>query len=105
MSLKLYVVGRERRRQQTPVQRERRAGRAGAGGMDYIALPDGSVSRRHAVIYVTERRIYLRDLGSKNGTFLLEDGKFRRVSEAYVTGDQTVRFGRYRCQVADLVPE
>lgn len=102
MSLKLYIVGRERRREQAPTDRERRA-YEGAAGFQYVGLPDKTVSRRHAVIYVTDKRIYLRDLGSRNGTFVLEDGHFRRFTEGYLDRDQTLRFGRYRCQLGQLL--
>ena len=45
----------------------------GRGGTDLecdIVLPERQVSRQHAEIYVEQGRYYLRDLGSKNGTYL-----------------------------------
>ena len=35
-----------------------------------IALPDSSVSRDHALVTVRGEQVFLKDLGSKNGTFV-----------------------------------
>jgi len=102
VNLKLYIVGRERRRKQAPPEQERRAQN---GKVRYIGLQDSTVSRRHAEIYIVKGRIYLRDLGSKNGTFLLVDGALHRHTEGYVEPDQEVRFGGYQCRVAQLLPD
>jgi hypothetical protein len=45
-------------------------GRGGAGTQCDVALPERQVSRQHAVIYLKGGRHFLRDLGSKNGTYL-----------------------------------
>jgi hypothetical protein len=45
----------------------------GRGGADVdcdITLPERQVSRQHAEIYLDQGQYYLRDLGSKNGTYL-----------------------------------
>jgi hypothetical protein len=45
----------------------------GRGGTDLecdIVLPERQVSRQHAEIYVDQGRYFLRDLDSKNGTYL-----------------------------------
>ena len=47
----------------------------GRGGRNMdcdIVLPDRQVSRQHAEIYFDQGLYYLRDLGSKNGTYLNE---------------------------------
>lgn len=103
MGLKIYVVGRERRRRDDrPTERERRA-YTGRAAIQFIGIPHKTVSRRHAVLYVTERRIYMRDLGSKNGTFVIDDGRARRFSQGYVTSDQAFRFGDHRCRIGELL--
>ncbi len=104
MSLKLYIIGRERRQGDRPIDRERRAYR-GRAALEFVGLPDRTVSRRHAVIYVTDHRIYMRDLGSKNGTFVLEDAHPRRFNQGYVRPDQQFWFGDYRCRVDDLIED
>ena len=56
-----------------------------------LALPFAPVSGRHAEIYVRDGFLTIRDLGSRNGTFVNDE----RVSDRYVgvrVGD-TVRFG------------
>ena len=45
-------------------------GRGGKNANCDIVLPERQVSRRHAEIYVEQGRYYLRDLGSKNGTYV-----------------------------------
>jgi hypothetical protein len=67
-----------------------------------VALPDDKVSRRHAVI---ERdgsgRVVLRDLDSRNGTYV--DGE--RLSEPRVlAGGQQLRFGDAHLRVEEEAP-
>lgn len=102
MNLRFYIIGRERRHDEIPPAQERREPN---GKSRYIGLRDSSVSRRHAEIYLVDGRIYLRDLGSKNGTYLLVNGGSHRHTEGYVDVDQEVRFGRYRCRVSQLLPD
>lgn len=45
-------------------------GRGGRGVECDIVLPERQVSRQHAEIYLEGGRYFLRDLGSKNGTYL-----------------------------------
>ena len=45
-------------------------GRGGANKPCDIVLPERQVSRQHTEIFVDQGRYFLRDLGSKNGTFL-----------------------------------
>jgi hypothetical protein len=45
-------------------------GRGGHGVECDIVLPERQVSRQHAEIYLEGGRYFLRDLGSKNGTYL-----------------------------------
>lgn len=45
-------------------------GRAGAEAMSDVTFPERQISRRHAEIFWQNGRHYLRDLGSKNGTYL-----------------------------------
>jgi hypothetical protein len=52
---------------------EKRSIILGRGGHDTecdIVLPERQVSRQHAEIYLENGRYYLRDLGSKNGTYV-----------------------------------
>ncbi|HET7747509.1 MAG TPA: FHA domain-containing protein, partial [Vicinamibacteria bacterium] len=58
------------------------------GGAD-LALPDPDVSRRHAAIECHGARIVLRDLGSRNGTWMGED----RVSQREIEDRTEFRLG------------
>jgi transcriptional regulator with PAS, ATPase and Fis domain len=64
-------------------------GRVGAVG-DGVELDDDRVSRQHASIERRARQWIVRDLGSRNGTFL--DGE-RLQGDAQASGDRVVRVG------------
>jgi pSer/pThr/pTyr-binding forkhead associated (FHA) protein len=103
VSLKFFVVGRERRRSQDPVPPDRDRRAPNGNGTHYIGIEDRRVSRRHAEIYVLNDRIFVRDLGSKNGTFVLEQGRVHRITEGYVRPQQIVSFGGRLERVASLL--
>jgi DNA-binding winged helix-turn-helix (wHTH) protein len=64
----------------------------GREGEDVVPLPAASVSRRHAALVVERGRALLRDLGSKNGTFV--DGV--RLAEPIALHDGSrLRFGTF----------
>jgi len=100
-----YLVGRERRhRHATGPERERRSA-ASTRSRRYIAIPHTTVSRRHAEIIVLNGSIYVRDLGSKNGTFRLRDGHKERLTEGYVDPDELVFFGSCLRKVGKLIED
>ena len=106
MSKKFYIVGRERRQRDTPVAdaADRRATGNGRP-QHFIGLKDRRVSRRHAEVYVVEGRIFLRDLNSKNGTFIIEDGHKKRLTEGYVQPTQLVSFAGCVRTMRDVLGE
>jgi sigma-54 dependent transcriptional regulator, acetoin dehydrogenase operon transcriptional activator AcoR len=55
-----------------------------------LGVPDGWMSTRHAVVERRGERDLLRDLGSKNGTFV--NGK--RISEQRLTDGDLIQLGR-----------
>lgn len=57
----------------------------------HLVIDDSSVSRRHAMLVVTESCVTVRDLGSINGTFV-ESVRVRTVPEVLQPGDR-VRVG------------
>lgn len=65
-------------------------GRAGAGAA--IQLDDPEVSREHAALECRDERVFLRDLGSRNGTFVDE----REVKERALADRGEFRLGRTR---------
>src|SRR5690606_13783671 len=55
----------------------------GAGAHD-IHVPTGMVARRHASLEHDDRGVWLRDLGSTNGTLLIERGRRARLFGAQI---------------------
>ena len=55
-----------------------------------LRLPDPSVSRQHAIVYLVKDRTVVEDLGSRNGTFVNE----RRVKKAVLSCGDNLRLGR-----------
>jgi len=99
---KLYIVGRERRRRDVKPATERR-GSANAMAQRFVGVRGRTVSRRHAEVYIVGNRIYVRDLGSKNGTFVVRDGDKIRLDEGYVEPGQTMYFGQIAYPVDELM--
>src|SRR5258708_3337591 len=67
-----------------------RPARLGRASDNDIVLEDITVSQHHAVISFDGGRVFLRDLGSSNGTFI--DGS--RVAGGELTSGSVVRLGR-----------
>lgn len=65
-----------------------------------LRLSDRLVSRRHAALDFTERRVRLSDLGSTNGTFV---GGLR-VGEAYLGGGEVIRAGQTAIRLVPALP-
>ena len=63
-----------------------------------VALRDRSISQRHAIIEVLDTKVLVRDLASKNGTFV--NGTPAEAIEAQA-GDQ-IRFGRFAFRLETL---
>ncbi len=61
----------------------------GRAAVNDIIIPDQSVSRRHAEIVMSEKEFVLRDLESRNGTFL----NGRRISSRSLRDGDEIRVG------------
>jgi len=81
MEGKTYIVGRE----------------------GHIYVNDPSVSRQHAEIKFIDGRIRLRDLNSRNGTYVLKTNQRVQVQEEYVQPNQTIALGLLQCTVQSLL--
>ncbi len=66
-----------------------------------LTVDDGKVSSVHAEFVATEQGVRIRDLGSRNGTWVAGV----RVGEVYVTGNCKVRLGEAELQLESLKPE
>lgn len=73
----------------------------GRGG--HIFIDDETVSRKHAEISIRDGKIYLRDLHSKNGTYLVRNNKLVMFEQGVVSPLQTLMIGDRKCQVAELL--
>lgn len=61
-----------------------------------IAIDDPSISRRHAVVTVADGKVLVKDLGSRNHTFI---GKQTVAVEAEIQLDTKLRFGNVEAQL------
>ncbi len=71
--------------------------RLGREGENDFLVPHPSVSRQHCEVWLTEDALLVRDLGSRNGTFVEEV----RVEEAEIHTGQTLRLGDVEMVVAE----
>lgn len=60
-----------------------------------LCIPDTSVSRRHAMLICAADSLIVRDLGSKNGTYI--DGQ--PITQGVVKLGQVVTFGEANCRL------
>lgn len=70
-----------------PITKERTT--IGRAAVNDVVIPDQSVSRRHAEIVVSGKEFVLRDLESRNGTFL----NGRRISSRSLRDGDEIRVG------------
>lgn len=82
-----YIIGRE--------------GSVYLEGHIYVNSP--TVSRRHAEMKIKNGRIYLRDLNSTNGTYLIENESLVPFKEGYVSPSQTIVIGEFKCTINSLL--
>jgi pSer/pThr/pTyr-binding forkhead associated (FHA) protein len=71
--------------------------RVGRSSRCSFVVSDLSVSRFHAEVIVRKEKVRIKDLGSRNGTFV--DGA--RIEEAEVQPGQSVRFGSAQFHLVD----
>jgi len=67
-----------------------------------IIVPDPAVSRRHLRLIVTSNGVVVEDLGSSNGTYLVEGGGERLVKVENVGRQAVVRIGSTKLKIALL---
>ena len=71
-----------------------------------IALPASalSVSRKHLELSVTDDgRYYVVHLHPQNTTSVLRSGKWQRITQDYVLGDESLRLGDYETTARHLL--
>ncbi|MGC9152460.1 MAG: FHA domain-containing protein [Vulcanisaeta sp.] len=70
-----------------------------------VIIPDPTVSRKHAVITVVNNEFLIKDLNSTNGTYVLDGGSFKRVSEYRFNNEVVVRLGYYTVIKLSVISE
>ena len=70
---------------------------------DHIYINSPSVSRRHAAMKIKNGRIYLCDLDSTNGTYLIENDSLVPFKEGYVSPSQPIAIGHVKCTINSLL--
>ncbi len=69
-----------------------------------ITVQHTTVSRLHAeVIPLPDGRLYVTDCASRNGTFINEDGHWRKISQDFASGGARLRFGEVETSVPHLL--
>lgn len=69
----------------------------------FLAVANRTVSHRHAELVVLGGSYFLTDLGSRNGTWRVRNGRPERLPEGYVAPDERVRFGTFETSVEALL--
>ncbi len=70
---------------------------------DHIYLNSSTVSRRHAAMKIKNERIWLRDLNSTNGTYLIENDSLVPFKEGYMSPSQSIAIGEVKCTINRLL--
>jgi predicted component of type VI protein secretion system len=68
-----------------------------------IYINDPTVSKRHAEIEVIDGEVYLRDLESTNGTFLIKNNRLIPFNEGYVQLHQPILLGNRQYTIKSLL--
>jgi len=70
---------------------------------NHIYMDFPSVSRRHAAMKIKNGRIYLCDLDSTNGTYLIENDSLVPFKNGYVSPSQPIAIGHVKCTINSLL--
>lgn len=73
------------------------------GREGHIYLDDKTVSKRHAEIQIMKGEIYLRDLQSTNGTYLVKNNRLVAFAEGYVQLNQSIVIGNKQYTIKKLL--
>jgi pSer/pThr/pTyr-binding forkhead associated (FHA) protein len=68
-----------------------------------IFLNDKTVSKQHAELQIMNGEIYLRDLQSTNGTYLVKNNRLVAFAEGYVQLNQPVVIGNKQYTIRKLL--
>ena len=70
-------------------------------GHIYINSP--TVSSPHAELKIKNGRVYLRDLDSTNGIYIVDNDSLISFEEGYVKPHQSIVIGKVKCTIQSLI--
>ena len=73
------------------------------GREGHICIDSPTTSKYHATIRVSDGKIYLRDLNSTNGTFLIKNNSRQLFKQGYVNPDQLIEIGDEEHSIQSLL--
>ena len=73
------------------------------GREGHIYINDPTVSKHHAELQVLNGEIYLRDLNSTNGTYLVKNNRLVPFKEGYVQLNQLIVIGNHQYTIENLL--
>ena len=73
------------------------------GREGHIYINDPTVSKQHAEIQIVDGEIYLKDLDSTNGTYLVKNQRLVAFKEGYVQINQAVVLGNRHYTILQLL--
>lgn len=73
------------------------------GREGHIYINDPTVSKQHAELQVINGEVYLRDLDSTNGTYLIKNNRLVPFHEGYVQLHQPIVLGNRQYTVQSLL--
>ena len=73
------------------------------GREGHIYINEATVSKQHAEIKVVNGEVYLRDLDSTNGTFLIKNNRLVPFHEGYVQLNQPIVLGNRQYTIQNLL--
>jgi hypothetical protein len=73
------------------------------GRQGHILIPAPGTGRQHGEISIRGGKIYLRDLGSRNGIYILKNKKLVKFTEGYVSLLQRIVIGNESYIIRDLL--
>lgn len=73
------------------------------GRQGHVFIDSATASNHHAEIRIVNQKLYLRDLDSTNGTFLIKNGAPVRLKKGYVKLEDIVLVGGVAKSVKDLL--
>ncbi len=73
------------------------------GREGHIYINDPAVSKQHAELQISDGEVYLRDLNSTNGTYLIKNSRLVPFHEGYVQLHQPIVLGNRQYTIQSLL--